>query len=147
MPGFAATENQRTQTIQDLAKISASNGPPFDRDKHSGLDLTFLTQGRLRPIGRLYTLGFPQRVLQMAPRLSEMLGRFVLPQNETLPRGIADFVLHLMKRLQPLWNAVEQIICAHELSEHVALRCLRSPPRRRSVDRTTTPKAGVGSPR
>src|SRR4051794_11724909 len=60
----------------------------------------------------------------MAPRLSEMLGRFVLPQNETLPRGIADFVLHFMKRLQPLWNAVEQIICAHELSEHVALRFL-----------------------
>ena len=50
----------------------------------------------------------------MPPRLRQMLGCFVLSQDQTFPRGGAELILHLVQRFQPLRYAVRQVI-AHGL--------------------------------
>ena len=58
--------------------------------------LAVFTQGRLRAVRRLHALGFIEGGLEMPPRLGQMLGCFVLAQDEALPRRVAQLALHLM---------------------------------------------------
>src|SRR5436309_1881417 len=114
-PGNRATRTAWASSSRRSVKPESAITP-----SHGSLDLAFFAQGRLRSIRRLNSLGVIDRLLQMSARLGEMLGRFVLAKNDPFPRCIAEFVLHLMQRLKPLRNAVEQVVGAHDRSDRVA---------------------------